>query len=281
VTVNNGAMKNTGIEATVSMVLISPTKARGFKWTTDMNITSFRNEITQIDSNFSNNANYLRRVGTSYYTHFQRGYAGVNPLNGEALWYTSADKEQTTNNFNSAVRIRYGSALPRFYGGMSHTFAYMNFRLSMHWFINWGNFIYDDYGYLQKTDANLGFSDQSNGMSRYDYARRWTTPGQITNVPKPVFLGSQSSAASYESTRFLYDGSYIRLRDMQLSYSIPKKWLAKYKLNTARAYVRGQNLYTWVKDKGYNTDPEAGIDGVLSQKPPVFNTILFGIDFTL
>lgn len=281
VTVNNGAMKNTGIEATVSMVLVSPTKSRGFKWTTDMNITSYRNEITQIDSNFSNNANYLRRVGTNYYTHYQRGYAGVDPLTGEALWYTSSDKEQTSNNFTQAVRIRYGSALPRFYGGMSHSFSYMNFRLSVHLFVNWGNFIYDDYGYLQKTDANLGFSDQSNGISRYDYARRWTTPGQITNVPKPVFLGSQSSAASYESTRFLYDGSYIRLRDVNLSYNIPKKWLARYKINTARAYVRGQNLYTWVKDKGYNTDPEAGIDGVLSQKPPVFNTVLFGIEFTL
>ncbi|MFM7672595.1 MAG: SusC/RagA family TonB-linked outer membrane protein [Bacteroidota bacterium] len=281
VTVNNGAMKNTGIEATVSMVLISPTKARGFKWTTDMNITSYRNEITKIDSNFSNNANYLRRVGTNYYTHYQRVFAGVDPQTGEALWYTSSDKEQTTNNFTQAVRIRCGSALPRFYGGMSHTLSYMNFRLSMHWFINWGNFIYDDYGYLQKTDANLGFSDQSNGISRYEYGRRWTTPGQITNVPKPVFLGTQSSSGSYESSRFLYDGSYIRLRDVQLSYSIPKKWLAKYKINTARAYVRGQNLYTWVKDKGYNTDPEAGIDGVLSQKPPVFNTVLFGIEFTL
>lgn len=281
VTVNNGAMKNTGIEATVSMVLISPTKSRGFKWTTDMNITSYRNEITQIDSNFSNNANYLRRVGTNYYTHYQRVFAGVDTQTGEALWYTSSDKEQTTNNFTQAVRIRCGSALPRFYGGMSHSFSYMNFRLSVHMFINWGNFIYDDYGYLQKTDANLGFSDQSNGISRYEYARRWTTPGQITNVPKPVFLGTQSSSGSYESTRFLYDGSYIRLRDAQLSYSIPKKWLAKYKINTARAYVRGQNLYTWVKDKGYNTDPEAGIDGVLSQKPPVFNTVLFGLEFTL
>lgn len=281
VTVNNGAMKNTGVEASLSMVLISPSKARGFKWTTDVNITSYKNEITNIDSNFSNNANYLRRIGTNYYTHFQRGYAGVDPQTGEALWYSSTDKEQTTTNFNQAVRIRYGSAIPQFYGGMSHTFSYQNFRLSMHWFVNWGNLIYDDYGYLQKTDANLGFSDQSNGISRYEYERRWTTPGQITNVPKPVFLGTQSSSGSYESTRFLYDGSYIRLRDVNLSYNLPKKWLGRYKINTARAYVRGQNLFTWAKDKGYNTDPEAGIDGVLSQRPPVFNTILFGFEFSL
>ena len=281
VTINNGAMKNEGVEATVSFVLVSPNKSRGFKWTTDLNITSYKNKITAIDSNFSNNANYLRRIGNNYYTHYQRGYAGVDPLTGEALWYTSSDKEQTTNNFTQAVRIKYGSAIPDFYGGMTHVFSYKSFRLSMQIFVNWGNFIYDDYGYLQKTDANLGFSDQSNGISRYEYEHRWTTPGQITNVPKPVFLGTQSSSGSYESSRFLYDGSYIRLRDVNLSYALPKKWLARYKVNTAKVYVRGQNLFTWVKDKGYNTDPEAGIDGVLSQKPPVFNTLLFGVDLSL
>jgi hypothetical protein len=281
ITVNNGAMKNTGVEMSLSGVVVSPSKSRGFKWVVDVNFTSFRNKITEIDSAFSNNSNYFRRVGNDYYTHYQRGYAGVDPQTGEALWYTSSDKEQTTNNFTGAVRIPYGSALPKFYGGMNHSFSYNNFRLTMNFFINWGNTLYDDFGYLQKTDANLGFSDQSNGLSRYEYSRRWTTPGQITDVPKPVFLGTQSSSGSYESSRFLYDGSYIRLRDINFSYTFPKAWLANLKLNTAKVYVRGQNLYTYIKDKRFNTDPEAGIDGVLSQKPPVFRTILFGLDITL
>ena len=281
VTVNNGAMKNTGIELSLSAVPISPSKARGFKWVIDANVTAYKNEITEIDSAFSNNSNYFRRVGNDYYTHYQRGYAGVNPDNGEALWYTSSDKEQTTTSFSSVSRLRYGSALPKFYGGLNNSFSYHNFKLSIHLFINWGNTLYDDFGYLQKTDANLGFSDQSNGLSRYEYARRWTTPGQITDVPKPVFLGTQSSSGSYESSRFLYDGSYVRLRDVNLSYSIPKKLLASLKLNTARVYLRGQNMFTYVKDKRFNTDPEAGIDGVLSQRPPVFKTILFGLDITL
>jgi hypothetical protein len=145
----------------------------------------------------------------------------------------------------------------------------------------WGNTIYDEFGYLQKTDANLGFSDQSNGLSQYEFNRRWTAPAQSTDVPKPVFLGTQSSAGSYESSRFLYDGSYIRLRDVSLSYGVPKSFLAKAKLSTARIYLRGQNLFTFIKDKRFNTDPEVNIDGVMSQRPPVFKTILFGIDITL
>ena len=282
ITVNNGAMKNSGVEISLSSVNIAPSNPKGFKWVTDFNFTKNKNVITEIDSLFSNNGAYFRRVGNDYYTHYQRGYAGVNPANGEALWYTSGAKDSTTNVYTTALpRLAYGSALPKFYGGLTNTLSYNNFKLSFQVYVFWGNTMYDEFGYLQKSDANLGFSDQSNGLSKYEYGRRWTQPGQITDVPKPVFLGTQSSAGSYESSRFLYDGSYIRLRDVSLSYNLPKAALAKAKINSARIYLRGQNLFTYVKDKRYNTDPEVGIDGVMSQRPPVFRTFLFGVDITL
>ena len=203
----------------------------------------------------------------------------MNPANGEALWYRNGTKDSTTNAFTTALpRLQYGSALPKFYGGLTNTFSYKNFKFSFQLYTFWGNTIFDDYGYLQKTDANLGFSDQSNGLSRYEYERRWTTPGQITDVPKPVFLGTQSSSGSFESSRFLYDGSYIRLRDVTLSYNLPTELLNKFKFSNVRVYLRGQNLFTYVKDKRFNTDPEVSIDGTMAQRPPVFNTFLFGLD---
>jgi TonB-dependent starch-binding outer membrane protein SusC len=279
ITVNSGAMKNAGVELTLSSVNILPRTRDGFKWVTDFNITTNRNTITEIDPAYVGNANYNRTVGNDFYTHFQRGYAGVNPANGEALWYRDATKSTTTNAFTTALpRLQYGSALPQFYGGLTNAFSYKHFKFSFQLYAFWGNTIYDDYGYLQKTDANLGFSDQSNGMSRYEYARRWTTPGQITDVPKPVFLGTQSSSGSFESSRFLYDGSYIRLRDVTLSYNLPSELLSKYKINNVRLYLRGQNLFTYVKDKRFNTDPEVSVDGTMAQRPPVFNTLLFGVD---
>lgn len=281
ITVNNGAMRNRGVELSLSSVNIAPTDRNGFKWVTDFNVTVNRNRITEIDSLFSNNGAYFRRIGSDYYRHFQRGFAGVNPANGEALWYTSDAKDSTTNLFTTALpRLVSGSALPKFYGGMTNSFSWKNFQLSCQVYVFWGNMIYDEYGYLQKTDANLGFSDQSNGLSRYEFNRRWTTPGQVTDVPKPVFLGTQSSAGSYESTRFLYDGSYIRVRDVSFSYSVPKATLAKARVNSARLYLRAQNPFTWAKDKRYNTDPEVSIDGTMAQRPPVFRTILLGIDLT-
>ncbi len=279
ITVNSGAMKNTGVEVTLSSVNISPKKPGGFKWVTDFNITTNKNTITEIDSSYIGNANYSRKVGNDFYTHYQRGYAGVNPANGEALWYKTDSKDSTTNVFTTALpRLQHGSALPKFYGGLTNTFSYKNFKFSFQIYAFWGNSIYDDYGYLQKTDANLGFSDQSNGLSRYEYSRRWKSPGDITDVPKPVFLGTQSSSGSFESSRFLYDGSYIRLRDVALSYNLPTKVLTKFKINNVRLYLRGQNLYTYIKDKRFNTDPEVSVDGTMSQRPPVFSTILFGAD---
>lgn len=280
-TINNGAMKNSGVEVAISTVNIVPQKQKGFKWVTDINFTTNKNEITKIDPLFSNNGDYFRRIGYDYYTHYQRAYAGVNPANGEALWYTSDAKDSTTNVWSTALpRVVSGSALPKFFGGMTNSLSLGDFKLGFQLYVFWGNRIYDANGYLQKTDANLGFTDQSNGLSKYEYRRRWTKPGDITDVPKPVFLGTQSSAGSYESTRFNYDGSYIRLRDVSLTYTVPKQYLAKSKISSMRVYVRGQNLFTYVKDKRFNTDPETDISGTLNQNPPIYSTLLFGLDIS-
>lgn len=281
ITVNNGAMKNSGVEVAISTVNVMPKKQKGFKWVTDFNFTTNKNVITDIDSLFSTTGDFYRVKGYDYYTHYQRGYAGVNPANGEALWYTSGSKDSTTNVWSTSLpRITMGSALPKFFGGITNTLSLGDFKLSFQLYVFWGNRLYDAYGYLQKTDANLGFTDQSNGLSKYEYRRRWTKPGDVTDVPKPVFLGTQSSAGAYESTRFNYDGSYIRLRDVSLSYSVPKQYLAKSKINSLRVYLRGQNLFTYVKDKRFNTDPEADVSGTLNQNPPIFSTLLFGLDIS-
>jgi hypothetical protein len=79
----------------------------------------------------------------------------------------------------------------------------------------------------------------------------------------------------------LYNGSYVRLRDLTFSYTFNPGMLKKMKLTSARMYVRAQNLLTITKDKRFNTDPEVSIDGTMAQRPPVFRTVLFGIDINL
>jgi TonB-linked SusC/RagA family outer membrane protein len=281
ITVNSGAMKNTGIELALSTVVINPNNNNGFKWVIDLNYTQNKNEITKIDSSFSNNADYYRRVGYDYYTMYQRSYAGVNPANGEALWHANEAKDSTTNLYTPSLpRFIDGSATPKFYGSITNAFTYKNFGFRFQLYVYWGNKIYDDFGPLYHSDAGTGLIDLSNGITKDEYARRWTTPGQFTDVPKPVYLGTQSGGSSFGSTRFLYDGSYIRLRDVSLSYTLKSDDFVKSKLkfNSAKFYVTGQNLFTYMKDKRLYTDPEVGLDGKLTGRPPVFSTLIFGLD---
>jgi hypothetical protein len=82
------------------------------------------------------------------------------------------------------------------------------------------------------------------------------------------------------STRFLYDGSYIRLRDLMLSYDLPARLMAKARIVSTKVYLRANNLYTIVKDKRLIYDPETGVDGQINLAPPQEVTILFGANIS-
>ena len=84
----------------------------------------------------------------------------------------------------------------------------------------------------------------------------WKNPGDVTNTPKIIF-GDPSNSYNH-STRYLYDGKYIRLRDAQLSYSLPKSVVNRIRLSSLVFYVRGTNLFTFDTDKNLPYDPEAG-----------------------
>ena len=100
--------------------------------------------------------------------------------------------------------------------------------------------------------AYNGFLNQFTGQ-----LNRWQKPGDHTQVPKAVFGGNLSSNSP--STRYLYNGDYIRLRDVQLAYAFPKTLLQKWNISSASVYLRGTNLFTSVKDKMLPVDPENGI----------------------
>lgn len=273
---NFGAMKNSGIEIAISSVNIAPKKAKALKWTTEITFSANRNKILTLNGTLPS-ASYYRVEGQDYYQWRLRSYAGVDPANGQALWYSDSAKTLTTNNFSSGRFLTQGSALPKFFGGFMNSVSYKSFTLMMHIYYHWGNQVLDDNGEFISSDGSQGFSNTAV-IPLYDYNNRWRNPGDITNVPAPVYQGIQTGLNTQTSTRFLYDGSYIRLRDIQLNYDISKKFLSKAKLSAAKVYIRANNLFTWVKDKRLIYDPETPVDGTLNQRPPVFKTILIGLD---
>lgn len=275
-TVNFGAMKNSGIEIAITSKNFVRKRDDGFDWTTEFNISTLKNEITELSSPLTSST-YKRDVGDDYYTFFLPAYAGVDPQTGDALWYSSTDKKQTSNKYDQAVRIEEGSALPDFYGGLTNKFSYGNFGLSFLIYFNWGNKIYDIWGRYTHSDGAGGFSATSK-MARYIYDHRWQKPGDETDVPKVVFKGKQSGSSSQSSTRFLYDGSYIRLRDITLSYDLPRSLAQTVRIEGAQIFFRANNLLTYLKDDRLTFDPEVSIDGTLDQRPPVYKTLTLGLN---
>lgn len=272
---NIGAMKNTGLELELNSINFKP-ENNGFGWTTGFNISTMNNKVTKLESPIVSGV-YNRFEGGDFYQLYMVGYAGVDPANGDALWYTDGTKTKTTNDYGSASPFNQGSALPDFFGGLTNTFTYKGFSLSFQLNFNFGNKVYDNYGGTSASDGSGGFAPTTK-MTRYAYENRWRNVGDITNQPKMVFNGTQSGSSGQTSSRFLYNGDYIRLRDVSLGYQLPMSWIKHAKLSSARIYFRANNLYTYIKDKRISFDPEVGIDGLADKNVPVYKTALLGLD---
>ncbi|RAJ00498.1 TonB-linked SusC/RagA family outer membrane protein [Chitinophaga skermanii] len=272
---NVGAMENSGFEFEITTQNILA-QENGFGWNTSLNFSTLKNRITALSSPYSGDS-YNRYVGGDFYQYYLRGYAGVDQTNGDALWYTDATKTKTTNDYGKATQFNQGSALPKFFGGLTNTFTYKGIGFSFLLFYNYGNKVYDNWGSNSNSDGNKGFN-ATDKIPRYVYDHRWRTAGNQTDVPKMVYGGSQSGSSNYSSTRFMYDGDYIRLRDVSLTYDLPNYIVKQARMGGIRVYARASNLFTYMKDSRMNFDPEVGIEGKTDQNAPMYKTLLFGID---
>ncbi|WP_461634087.1 SusC/RagA family TonB-linked outer membrane protein [Labilibaculum euxinus] len=275
---NFGEMKNNGWEISLNSININ--NRGGFSWTTNLNFTSNINKITKLENNAPIvSSRYIREVGNDFYTFYIPGYAGVDSENGDALWYTDATKSETTNRYSEAKPFKQGSALPIFYSGLTNSLSYKNFSLSFMLYLSYGSKVYDYWGRYVNSDGRSKLNDRGN-MTRYVYENRWQHPGDITDVPKMVWGNTQSGLSSQHSTRFLYDGSYLRLRDLTFAYSFPDQWIKKLKIENLQLYFKTTNLLTWVKDEDIAIDPEVGINGQSNLRIPISKQFLVGLDLS-
>ncbi|WP_126974500.1 SusC/RagA family TonB-linked outer membrane protein [Gynurincola endophyticus] len=274
---NIGSFENSGIELSLTSQNIRANKPLGFNWNTSFNISTNKNQIltlSGVDQIIT--GNYNRVIGGNYYEFYMPGWAGVDPQTGEGLWYVDGTKNTTTNKFTDARPFNQGSALPRFFGGLTNTFEYKNFTLSFMFYFNWGNKLFDTWGAYTSNDASAGVTDYG-AIARVDYENRWQKPGDVTSTPKMVYRGSQTGVASQTSSRFMYDGSYIRLRDVFLSYDLPVKNTV---LTKAQLFLRANNLFTYVKDDRLRHDPETYVDGLINQNLPISTQVLVGVNLS-
>ena len=255
---NVGAMVNNGLEVTLNA---SPLRG-AFSWNVNFNVAFNQNKIKTLYNGLDVlDGAFIRREGQNFQTFYQREWAGVDPQNGDPLWYkniTNGDgsiDRTTTNSYTTAQRILYKTASPKVFGGFTNTLSFKGITLDAQLNYNFGNYVQDTWAsYLLGDGYNGGFNKY---QAQFD---RWQKPGDMTNVPKYVYgTGNQSSFQT--STRYIYKGDFIRLRTVTLSYDLPQPLLGKGKLTQARLYVRGTNLFTKTFDKNLPFDPELGITG--------------------
>ncbi|SFD29379.1 TonB-linked outer membrane protein, SusC/RagA family [Chitinophaga sp. CF118] len=239
---NAGDMENKGVEITLSSRNIS---TKDFVWTTNLNLAYNKNKVKNIRGQiFESGGGEQRAVeGQPIGTFYLVKYAGVDPATGDALYYDADGK--TTNDYSAAPRTTVGQGNPDWTGGFTNTVSYKGIDLNVFFMFVSGNDIYNRAGIYQASGFGNGFDNQT-----HELLGRWQKAGDVTNVPRlSAFYGN----GNIESSRWLYDGSYIRLKNVTLGYTLPKSIAGALHISSARLYVAGYNL--WTKTK-YISDPE-------------------------
>lgn len=268
---NVGSMENKGFE----FLLNTNNTVGAFKWNTSLNFSYNKNTVTDIagqdiidpgSSRFMNVTMLDQPLGV----FFGAEYAGVDPDNGDALWYVNekdedgniVDPDATTNAFNEANYVVLGKPQPDYMGSITNTFRFMGFDLSFTFQGVTGNMVHlsgDSY-----MAANGEWFDNQL-RSQLD---SWKEPGDVTDIPQ-ARLG-YANGVQGRNSRYLEDGSYIKLRSLNFGYELPRSVVARMGLEKLRIYVVGQNLLTFTKYSGW--DPEVSSDFVV-------DNVVSGVDF--
>jgi TonB-linked SusC/RagA family outer membrane protein len=248
---NVGSMSNQGLEISLSG---TPLKIGDFTWDASFNISFNKNKIISlVEGKDQISGAFVRRVGKDFQSFFVRQWAGVNVDTGAPQWYVDETKTEITGTYNNAKQVIVGSATPKSFGSIGSTFDFKGLSLDFLLYYNFGNMIRDSWAnYTQSDGFNATFNRVASQLDR------WQKPGDITNVPRYVYGGANASNSF--SSRYLYAGDYARLRDVTLGYTIPATLSSKIKLTNVKLYVRGSNLWTWVKDENLPYDPETFIN---------------------
>jgi TonB-linked SusC/RagA family outer membrane protein len=303
---NIATIENKGFEISLGGNII---RNRNFSWDFNVNYTSIKNEVKSLYSvggvpvPFVENGGFnIIRVGDPMNIIYGNTWAGVNSANGHPLYvkangtlvqlnlspggsigayYVAAAKDNPALGAASSLlfadRTNLGNPTPTWFGAISNTLSYKGFELDFMFRYSGGNKIMN----ITRQEALLNQSFQNNGIEILD---RWTTAGQITNVPKLYYgQGNNINQTQIANSRFVEKGDYLRLQNVVLSYTVPAdklEQLTKGAIRSFRFYLQGQNLAVWTAYSGADPDniSALGLDNAVS---PQVRTISFGIGLGL
>lgn len=264
VPMNIGTMFNKGIELSLNYDIF---QKEDFNWNFGVIFTTIKNEFTELPQEEIITGSKKLMVGRSLYDYWLRQYEGVDPADGAALYVPTPeaidndgsdireiDGTKYTTTLSNAAYGYVGTAIPDFAGSFTNAFRYKNFNLNFMFTYQVGGKTLD---YNFRSIMSTG--DYGNALST-EIEDRWQQPGDITNTPR--MDASQQNNFDGTSSRWLYDASYLNLRQLTFSYDLPRDMLEKAGIATTQVYLSGENLLFFNERKGM--DVQESFNGTTS-----------------
>lgn len=300
---NVGKMYNKGIEIALNII---PVETKKFVWTVNFNYTNIQNRVTELAPGLNEvltstsgletvsrtavgysvgslwlvrsagvdpatgSRVLLNSIGNRVLYRFAPGLGQFNWSNPDGTRYNKADG--SANTINQTADAYMHNAQPKFYGGLTNNFRYKNFDLDILLTYQGGNYVY--YG------SWAGLHDMRFWNNQVDVLNAWKKFGDESSVPRPVYGDNVSNGSALPMTYSMFKGDFIKLKNVTLGYNLPQDLLSKARINSARFFVSGQNLFIFTDYPG--PDPEVSSNGNTSSAPSVDrNTIANGRTFTV
>ncbi|WP_038030165.1 SusC/RagA family TonB-linked outer membrane protein [Thermonema rossianum] len=247
----DAVIRNRGIDIEIGGV---PLDKGDFQWTSSFNISFLQNKVEKLPNNQDRitvdvgAGDVVLHKGQPIGVWWLPEYAGVNSANGIPMYYDTLGNitYQPTQRDNKFL----GSNTPKFFGGWNNVFSYKGLSLTVFFQYQIGNKAFNGDFWANILNGAPDGSNQSVLI-----LDRWQQPGDVTNMPKPIEGGVYSNGGGlFASSFYLEDASYVRLKQLTLSYDVPQSIMKSIGARSLRVYVQGLNLWTWTKSN--LMDPE-------------------------
>ena len=255
---NIGSMRNYGVEFTLNThVDLGPVH-----WSSSFNIAHNKNKLTQLvgDDIIDLGSNHALKVGEEVGSYYLLRWDGIYQYDGEVpsgeygMGVRAGDMKYYDKDGNGLVndsdKVLVGSPNPDFSGGWNNSFSWNGLNLSIFFTYSYGA---DIYAQWMTGPTRMG---NYQGLLQEWCDNRWTGPGSTNKYPRPVY--SYHGNNNRPSTYYLQDGSFIKLKSLMLSYTLPQKWTDAVRMKSIRVYLQGENLALISKYRGW--DPEVSSD---------------------
>jgi hypothetical protein len=251
-TQNIGELENKGIEVTLDAEILKKTD---LKWSVGINYTHNEVELTDLatDEEFIATGSFWTRhlVGGGYANYYVFDWAGVNPTNGQGLWYT--EDGSITTNAAQARRIFKGQVEPNHQGGFNTHLGWKGLTLDAFFEYKLGHYVYVmENRYIASDGYNFGSLHAEHQLGY------WEEPGDLVANPIPV-ANNTSGSNQWGTSKYLEKGDYLRFKNLSIAYNVPRDIVEKIKINSARITFNIENVYCW-HDVNY-WDPERSVLG--------------------